>query len=145
VVYLKFLASVHQNHHWVTKGDPYYGDHLLYQRLYSGVVEEIDSLSEKTIGLGSVSSVDLKLQVSQLNKLVCGYGTAATIPQQSELARRSLHAELNFLKVTAHLVESLKSCGLLTRGLDNLLAGIEDAHEGHVYLLKQRTTQQTGI
>lgn len=142
LVYLKFLATIHQNHHWVTKGDPYYGDHLLFQRLYGDIADEVDSVAEKAIGLGSVTNVDVKLQTVQLDKLVSGYGTASTMPQQAELAKRSLHAELNFLKVTAHLVESMKACGLLTRGLDNLLAGIEDKHEGHVYLLKQRIMTQ---
>ena len=35
-------------------------------------------------------------------------------------------------------VDDLKEMGLLTRGLDNMIAGIEDKHESHVYLLKQR-------
>ena len=34
LVYLKHLAAIHQNHHWTAIGDPYYGDHLLFQRLY---------------------------------------------------------------------------------------------------------------
>jgi hypothetical protein len=65
-----------------------------------------------------------------------------TIPQPTELAKRSYLAEMNFLKVTSHLVNCMKECGTLTRGLDNLIAGIEDKHEGHVYLLKQRLLAQ---
>jgi DNA-binding ferritin-like protein len=142
LVHLKFLYSVHQNHHWVTKGDPFYGDHLLFQRLYGTTLEEIDSIAEKAIGLGCVDNVNLMLQQNQLCKLVQGYGMTSTIPQPTELAKRSYLAEMNFLKVAAHLVEHMKANGTLTRGLDNLLAGIEDKHEGHVYLLKQRITPQ---
>lgn len=142
LVHLKFLASVHQNHHWTTKGEPYYGDHLLFERLYGGVTGEIDSVAEKAIGLGSTANVDLVLQTSQCFKLVQGYGMTTTVPQPTELAKRSYLAEMNFLKVTSHLVEHMKDCGTLTRGLDNLIAGIEDAHEGHVYLLKQRILPQ---
>lgn len=138
LVHLKFLSFVHQNHHWTTKGDPFYGDHLLFSRLYDGVIGEIDSVAEKAIGLGSSSNVDLPLSTSQLFKLIQGYGMTSTIPQPTELARRSYLAEMNFLKVVSILVEHMKSCGTLTRGLDNLLAGIEDKHEGHIYLLKQR-------
>jgi DNA-binding ferritin-like protein len=138
LVHLKFLYFVHQNHHWTCKGDPFYGDHLLFQRLYEGVQEEIDSVAEKTIGLGTSANVDLVLQTSQLMRLMQGYGMSQTIPQPNELAKRSLAAEMNFLACTSKLVESMKECGLLTRGLDNLVAGIEDKHEGHVYLLKQR-------
>jgi len=142
IVYLKFLAAVHQNHHWITKGDPFYGDHLLFQRLYEGVLEDIDSLAEKSIGLGSTAGVDLVLQTSQVMKLVQGYGMASTVPQSTELAKRSYLAEMNFIKAAAYLAECLKECGLMTRGLDNLLAGIEDRHESNVYLLKQRILKQ---
>ena len=69
LVHLKFLASVHQNHHWVTKGDPFYGDHLLFQRVYEATAEDIDTMAEKAIGLGSTTNVDLVLVTSQLMKL----------------------------------------------------------------------------
>ena len=142
LVHLKFLAAVHQHHHWITKGEPFYGDHLLFQRLYEGVTEEVDSVAEKAIGLGSTVNVDLVLQTSQCFKLVQGYGMTTTIPQSTELAKRSYLAEMNFLKVAAHLVDCMKECGTLTRGLDNLIAGIEDKHEASVYLLKQRIMSQ---
>ena len=138
IVYLKFLASVHQNHHWVTKGESYYGDHLLFQRIYEATISDVDSLAEKAIGLGSAQCVDLCLQTAQCLKLVKGYGMTSTVPTPSELAKRSYLAEVNFLKVAAHLADDLNECGLLTRGLDNLLQGVEDKHEGHIYLLKQR-------
>ena len=142
LVHLKFLAAVHQNHHWITKGDPFYGDHLLFARIYEATAADIDSLAEKAIGLGSTSNVDIVLQHKQLCQLLQGYGMTATIPQPTELAKRSYLAEMNFLKAAAHLAEHLKANGTMSRGLDNLLAGIEDKHEGHIYLLKQRITPQ---
>jgi len=144
LVHLKYLAALHQNHHWTAMGDPYYGDHLLFERLYKDVVEEIDVVAEKAIGLGSVHNVDFYLQYHQLLKLITGHGSGSTIPQASELARKSLVAEMNFLMVMKHLCDCLKGCGMMTHGLDNMLAGIEDKHEGHVYLLKQRV-QRTFI
>lgn len=141
LVHLKFLYEVHQNHHWVCMGDPFYGDHQLFQRLYQGTVEEIDSTAEKSIGLGCTYNVDLVLVNSQRSKLVSGYGMTSTIPQTSDLARRSLMAELNFLKVVDMAIDSLKECGMLTNGIDNMLQDIADKHEGHVYLLKQRCTK----
>lgn len=141
LVYLKYLSAVHQNHHWTCMGDPYYGDHLLFERLYGDIPGEIDSIAEKAIGLGSTANVDLQLVHSQLLKLIAGAGSATMIPQSSDLAKKSLMAEMNFLAVMKHLCDSLNECGLMTHGLDNLLAGIEDKHEGHVYLLKQRISK----
>jgi len=141
IVHLKYLYALHQNHHWTAMGDPFYGDHLLFQRLYEATVNEIDGLAEKAIGLGCTANVDLQLQHSQLLKLITGLGSASTIPRESDLARKSLSAELNFLSTMKQICESIREYGMMTHGLDNMLAGIEDRHEGHVYLLKQRISK----
>jgi DNA-binding ferritin-like protein len=141
LVHLKYLAALHQNHHWTCMGDPYYGDHLLFERLYGDLAAEIDAIAEKSIGLGSTANVELQLLYSQILKLTTGTGSASMIPQSTDLAKKSLMAEMNFLAVMKHICDSLKECGLMTRGLDNQLADIEDKHEGHVYLLKQRISK----
>lgn len=141
LVHLKYLYALHQNHHWTAMGDSYYGDHQLFQRLYEGINPEIDSIAEKAIGLGCTDNVSLTLTNSQVLKLIMGHGSASTIPRSSDLASLSLKAEYNFLAVMKHLCDSLKESGMMTHGLDNLLAGIEDKHEGHVYLLKQRISK----
>jgi len=141
LVHLKYLYTLHQNHHWTAMGDPYYGDHLLFQRLYDGILKEVDAVAEKAIGLGCTGNVDLQLVNSQVLKLICGSGSASMIPQSSDLAKKSLMAEMNFIKVIDHVICSLQECGLLTSGLSNMLEGIADVHEGHVYLLKQRVSK----
>lgn len=138
LVQLNYLSFLHRVHHWQTKGDPFYGDHLLFQRLYEETQNEVDVVAEKAVGLGSTENVNPQLIMSQVQMMLQGYGMSSTIPQPSELARRSLTAETNFLVTMDVLVEALKSTGVLTRGLDNMLAGMADTHEGHVYLLKQR-------
>lgn len=141
LVHLRYLALVHQTHHWQTKGDPFYGDHKLFEDLYNNVVAEIDRVAERAVGLGVIENVDCQLQIRQLMKLVASYGPTQTVPHASELAKRSMLAELKFLKVASCMAESLYESGAMTRGLDNMLAGIEDVHETHVYLLKQRCTK----
>jgi DNA-binding ferritin-like protein len=141
LVYLKFLSAVHQNHHWTCMGDPFYGDHLLFSKLYEAVDGEVDPVAEKAIGLGCTSNVNPQLMHSQILKLLTGVGSASTIPQSSDLARNSLMVELNFLKVVSSCRSSLEESGLLTNGVDNMLQDIADKHEGHVYLLKQRCSK----
>ena len=138
LVHLRFLNFVHQTHHWVTKGDNFYGDHQLFQRLYETTNDEIDALAEKAVGMGKVDNVNITLQTQQLMRLVKGYGMMSTIPQPTELAKRSAAAEANFIKTVELAIDCMKGSGQMTRGLDNLLAGILDVHEGHIYLLKQR-------
>jgi len=144
LVHLRHLQLIHQNHHWTAKGDPFYGDHLLFEGLYNTVTSEIDSVAEKAVGLGTTENVNVQLQVTQVAQLLQGYGMSQTIPQASELAKRSLAAEMNFLAVINVLLCSLKESCQTTPGLDNMLAGIADVHEKHVYLLKQRCTLNVG-
>jgi hypothetical protein len=51
----------------------------------------------------------------------------------------SLRAERWFLDCVKQLSASLSAVNQLSRGTDNLLQGIEDKHEEHVYLLLQRS------
>jgi len=137
LAFLRALAWVHQTHHWLTCGGDYYGDHLLFERLYDGTVAEIDQVAEKAIGLG-VPSTCLQ-PMAQAGAMVQFLRSFKPGSCPFEYASSSLQAERDFLDCTKSLVEILKNRGALSRGLDNLIAGIEDKHEGHVYLLGQRT------
>lgn len=138
LVHLEYLKKVHHTHHWISKADPFYGDHQLFSRLYESIEEEIDMVAEKSVGMGSTVNVDLMLTTAQCFKLVQGYGATSTIPHASDLARRSYQAEMTFMKAVSRIVECMKEKAVLTRGVDNMIAGIEDKHESHIYLLKQR-------
>jgi DNA-binding ferritin-like protein len=138
LVYLQFLAQLHKTHHWTSLGDPFYGDHLMFERMYDAVTEEIDTVAEKAVGLGSAQNVDLLLVTSQVNKLVSSFGMSQTVPTTTELVRRSFQAELTFLKSLEVLSESMNEQHVNTMGVENMMQGIADAHEKHVYFLKQK-------
>lgn len=136
--HLKVLYELHHNHHLIAKGDSFYGDHLLFQRLYEKVFEEVDQVAEKVIGLGSEENVNLSRLMNHVNKVLMSLGSSGTIPSSASLVQKSLKAEKNFVTMVSILALALKEKGMLTRGLDNMIAGIEDTHEGHIYLLQQR-------
>lgn len=139
---LRHLYLLHQTNHWTASGDPFYGDHLLFQKLYELNLEQIDQVAEKAVGLGSANLVNLHEQLHFVNVLNECYGHKSyNLPHPGMLVESSLAAELTFLHAMRHVCKSLKDSGLMTHGLDNLLAGIEDSHEGSVYLLKQRSSQ----
>jgi DNA-binding ferritin-like protein len=137
----RYLQIVHQTNHWCSVGQNFYSDHLLFKRLYDDLDNEIDLLAEKSIGLGSIKNVDLQMQIMQIMKLSNGYKESTSTFHHQSLVMTSYSAEINFLRCISHCVDSLKQKNLLTRGLDNLLAGIEDKHEEHCYLLRQRIDQ----
>lgn len=143
--FLRHLYLLHQTNHWSASGDPFYGDHLLYQRLYESVLEEIDSVAEKAVGLGSSHLVNLADQLKLVSAINQTLQRHFVIPRPDELADSSTCAEATFLEVMKMVYASLEGCGCLTKGLDNMLAGILDKHEGNLYLLKQRSVSTFAV
>jgi len=139
LAFLRTLSVVHHTHHWQTRGPQFYADHQMFDQLYKNAQDAIDGIAEKTVGAGERLLVRPLMQVDQLERLMkVVYAFAAMDPTADEYVQLSLNAELAFLAFTDLVVESMRARGTLSRGIDNLLAGIQDRHEGHVYLLRQR-------
>lgn len=133
------LLAVHQSHHWQASADPFYGDHLLFDRVYEGVSADVDRIAEKAVGMGTMELVcPCKISQQVCSILSTLYKFRPGIPQPSDLVCRSLHMERCFLETISLMRASLESKGALTLGVDNMLADLSDKHEGHVFLLKQR-------
>lgn len=132
------LAQLHQSHHWQASGEAFYGDHLLFHRLYTTTNEEIDKIAEKLVGLGTPEMVDAVAISAQcyriLNEL---YGAKAR-----DISESSLAAEELYLSILQTVSVSLDEQDQLTYGLDNMLADIADKHEEHIYLLKRKISQR---
>lgn len=137
--WLKALSITHQTNHWTASGDPYYGDHLLFERLYNKVNEEIDKVAEKAIGLSSAALVDLiKVEKNTYRIVTLINAERPGIPDSSDLVKKSLEFEESLLDVIKLALSSLQMNGNTTPGVQNLLEQMYDDHEGSVYLLKQR-------
>lgn len=132
------LGIVLQTCHWQASGDAFYGNHLLFERLYNDVIGEIDSLGEKSVGMSDEMSVDIVSQYEGigafLKKLL---SPRSDVPSSVDLLETALHAEKMFLGWLRMSIQVLEEDGTLTPGVENLLGGIADKHEEHVYLLQQ--------
>lgn len=138
---LRAEALIHQAHHWGTKGPTYYGDHQLYDRVYSEVFGMVDGLAERAVGSGQVVLVHPLLQVHHMSGFAKSfYRDAPVVPSPEEMALLSLRAVLRFLVLLNMAYAALETKGGLSHGTDNLLQGLADDHEKLVYLLKQRTS-----
>lgn len=138
LAHLRFLALLHQTSHWTAKGDPFYGDHKLFERLYEGLVEDIDDVAEKAVGLGDERNVDLQLQAQHVLRLAQQFGQQPALPSADDLARRALMAEVAFLAAVERVIGELREVGLLRPGVENMLQALADRHDRNVYLLKRR-------
>ena len=144
LAFLRAESMIHQAHHWQSKGENSYGDHLLFERLYNAVIEDVDKLAERMVGMGQPVLANPLLHAKYVSAVVQTFYTGAgPDPSSNEHVLISLRAALRTLVLIKIIYGSLEQKGLLSHGTDNLLQGIADKHEEHVYLLKQRATQKT--
>lgn len=144
VAFLRAESMVHQAHHWQARGPNSYGDHLLFERIYNGVVEDLDKLAERVVGASHPILAQPVLHAKHVSAVVQSfYSGAPQSPTPDENAMLSLRATLHTLVLLKIVYGALEQQGRLSDGLDNLLQGIADNHEEHAYLLKQRTMQKT--
>ena len=131
VALLRAVQIIHHTAHWQTAGATFYGDHLLFERLYSGITEEFDGLAEKAVAYGGPGCVDALAQVALIAEFVATIGG-------TDLVRKSLTAEQMLQDEIEECRTALEGAGELPLGLDNFLQGLADSHETAIYLLGQR-------
>ncbi|MDB4278168.1 hypothetical protein N9917_01060 [Deltaproteobacteria bacterium] len=121
----------YQTSHWQVGGHDFYGNHLLFQRLYEGTTPQIDELAEKMVAFLGAKAVHAMPQVNfaqawleRWNQTECPYA-------------RGLMSEDDFQNVTKQLYDAMKAAGTLSLGLDDWLMATANAHETNTYLLQQ--------
>jgi len=134
---LRGLAILHQQAHWTSAGNEYYGDHLLFQRLYDAVSEDIDSVAEKLAGVFDPSFLDVGYHANITKKFI------DTMNTTDNLVERNLKAEKAFVTFNSKIYEKIKESGEMTLGLDDLIMSVSSKHEENIYLLQQRLRQNS--
>lgn len=122
----------YQTSHWQTSGLPYYGDHLLFERLYKSVQEEVDTLAEKIVGYLGSKPVSIFPSVVKITRYVNKWA------QIDGHANRGLASEQDLQSSLKHAYDTIKELGHMSLGLDDFLMATANAHEANVYLLQQR-------
>lgn len=137
---LSILRALHWSHwtsHWKSKGETSYQNHLLFERLYTSVVEDIDTLAEKIVGeYGPEALTDLSVMEGSA-RFLSGH-------QESGDVSRALQMEAHLQTAIKTAYETLKANGELSLGMDDYLMALANSHETNLYLLRQnlRTASQ---
>lgn len=129
---LRGIALIHRHNHWTTRGQSFYGDHLLFERLYNSALENLDLAAEKLIGLFGDKVLDYDLQADLLHGVLAKFGSFEGSPHQMSLA-----VEKQFLKFSQEAYDAFEKDGHLTLGLADAMAEISSKREESVYLLQQ--------
>lgn len=132
IAILKAMTLIHQHSHWTTKGQMFYGDHLLFMRIYESAQENLDTAAEKFIGLIGDSVLDYDLQNELMGKVLAKYSKLEGSPLEMSLA-----IEKEFLGFSKSAYDSFESEGKMTLGLDDMIMAIASQREESVYLLQQ--------
>jgi len=130
VACLRAITIIHQTNHWKCKSPNFYGNHLLFERIYDDANKKLDEAAEKTIGLFGNDSIDNDVQMSLVKKMVIKYSTDNYI-------ENSIKAEEDFIELATKTYEELKSANDITLGLDDLIMAHASQSETSLYLLKQ--------
>lgn len=129
---LRAISFIHTQSHWTTKGNSFYGDHLLFERIYNSALENLDLAAEKFMGLFGPDCLDYTLQADLLNKILLKYKDLEGEPLEMSLA-----IEKDFLKFSQQAYNCFEEEGTLTLGLDDTIMSIASKREEAVYLLQQ--------
>ena len=129
---LKALSLVHVHNHWTTRGASFYGDHLLFERLYKNILEDLDLAAEKFMGLFGDECLNYDLQTELLSKVLSKYKNLEGSPLEM-----SLSALKDCIKLCRDAYNCFEEEGKLTLGLDDMLMSIASNLEEGVYLLQQ--------
>lgn len=116
------------NAHWQTKGENFYQQHILFERLYGALPNEIDSLAEKLVSYFGDSAVDasktMKKSQFWLDKWT-----------RLEFIEGAIESEKDLQRALQEGYTKLKELDDITLGLDDYLMATANAHETNLYLL----------
>lgn len=135
---LRAAGFIHKTNHWQTKGQTFYGDHLLFDRLYTDNQEGIDSVAERIVGSVGPDAIDAMEQARMMKDCVDHCFDLMT----SNPVELSLIIEAGVLTALNRAKRALEASGQLSPGTSNLLDGVYDIHEVFTYLLKQRAGEE---
>lgn len=128
---LRAQYMAYQTSHWQSAGQAYYGNHLLFQRLYEGVQAEVDAIAEKAVGYLGPEVVDVVPQVDLVLSWVGRWS------QEADPHKRGLQSERDVQAVLQAAYDTLKAAKAMTLGLDDWIMATANAHDTNAYLLQQ--------
>ena len=128
----------YQTSHWQVVGQSFYGNHLLFARLYESVQKQVDELAEKLVGYLGREVVGLDHQI----KHIAGYTMRWSKIDCHH--KRGLQSEADLQAALKRAYDGIKQVNAMTLGLDDWIMATANAHEENEYLLQQALTPVPG-
>ena len=124
-------------------GISFAGDHFsLYSKLYTEIQEEIDEFIEKSMALTDKQSMACPIKITGEALQLLSHLPSPTAMQGCEISETGCDIVGAYIELLESACNVLDNHGLLTLGLEDLLSGSANRHEGYCYLLKQRAIKE---
>lgn len=140
--YIGFVRAYHlwmHGAHNVAKGPSFGGDHeLLYGKIYTEVEEQIDQVIEKGMCVYDDEAIACPMRILESAQIAMEQWESPSDKDAGRIAELALIYTKQLIKICEGTSSTLKEMDQLSYGMDNLLAGLADTHEGYAYLLTQR-------
>ena len=139
VAWLRALHQWFHGAHHVVRGTSYSGDHgILYDRIYTGIQDEVDGAMEKVIGLtASEQTACPKMLAARALKILNRYPSPSDL-NPLQIAQTGLRMEKEYLDFITSMFYDMENRGALPLGLNDQIAASANTHETYAYLLQQR-------
>jgi DNA-binding ferritin-like protein len=121
----------YQTSHWQVVGGSFYGNHLLFQRLYESVQGQVDQLAEKISGYLGSEAVALNHQMKHISEYTYRWSSIDCNH------KRGLQSEADLQQALKRAYGGIKQAQAMSLGLDDWIMATANAHEENEYLLQQ--------
>lgn len=128
----------YQTSHWQVVGGSFYGNHLLFERLYKSVQDQVDQLAEKIVGYVGIEGISLLPQVQDIFRCTARWSKIGCHH------KRGLASEAELQDKIKAAYDAIKNVSAMTLGLDDWLMATANAHESNTYLLQQALAKPPG-
>lgn len=128
---LTALSQLLKQEHLLAKD---YQSHLLYERLYNGISEDIDRIKEIALACGySEEIANAQLNLENASKIVVEYPSALALEQE---IIKQINATITELNNTVSEIDSIFDQFVAKEGIINMLGDIAEKRTRDIYLLR---------
>jgi DNA-binding ferritin-like protein len=121
--------------HWLAEGDPAYGDHLLFERLYTARVKEIDAIAEQLMLIGGPRMINPAESWQEAAEFINAVVTRRE-PTMVATAMTATSLALSAVNKAARALRAVDDD--YSPGAENLMLSISQSLNEALYLLKRR-------
>jgi len=130
----RMMVLVFQHSHWKCKGSHFYGNHLMFERVYKDARKLVDLIAEKLIGIYGNDALMHDKQVAMMSELFNQFNG-------EEHFDNAIGAAELFLQLSEDTYNRLKEMDSLTLGMDDMIMSNASKVEEFLYLMRQAKSE----